>query len=195
MVPNNKKKNQHLLIMLLVLTSLFLAYCSKPVEEIVKPTLFITLKNDTGKSVSGATVRLYKNAADTGITKLSDSSGVVIFYDLDTILYYWEAKKDCKTNRHSQQTLNRSLIPNVILYGYSVMSENGELIITNKSQESYKVSDSLFSVTIKSDSAFATFHKAGSYLIHSVPVSDSTKGKDILIKIICNDTLRLNLPY
>ncbi|CAN5608953.1 hypothetical protein BH11BAC3_BH11BAC3_28640 [soil metagenome] len=195
MFLKNKKKDQRLLLMLLILTGLFFAHCSKPIEVITKPTLFITLKNDTGKSVPGATVRLYKNAADTGITKLSDSSGVVIFYDLDTALYFWEAKKDCKTNRHSQRTLNRSLIPNVILYGYSVMSENGELIITNKSPESYKVSDSLFSVTIKSDSAFATFHKVGSYLIHSVPVSDSTKGKDILIKVICNDTLRLNLPF
>lgn len=175
--------------------SSFLVNCSKPTEVILKPRLYITLKDIAGKSVSDATVRLYKNPTDSGITKLSDSSGVVVFNDLDTVLYYWEAKKGCKTNRHSQNTLKRSLIPNVILYGYSVMSETGELIITNKSQESYKVSDLLFSVVIKSDSSFATYHNVGSYLIRSVPVSDSTNIKNKSINIICNDTVRLNLPF
>ncbi len=173
----------------------FLTNCSKTTEITVKPILLITLKDATRKGVPGATVRLYKNAADSGITKLSDSTGVVIFYDLDATIYYWEAAKDCKTNRHSQNTLNRALIPGVVLYGYSLLSETGELKITNNSPGSYIISDSRFSSTIKSDSVFTTYHNVGAYMLHSVPVSDSTLIRDTLIQVSCNDTTFISLPY
>ncbi len=78
--------------------------CTKN-EEIIKTGQFITLKDETGKAVTGATVRVYKNVSDTGITQLSDTTGVVYFPDLEVALYYWLAEKGCKTNRNSQVTL------------------------------------------------------------------------------------------
>lgn len=181
---------------MLLLTSATLIRCSKTSDVIeVKPRLLITLKDEVGNFVSGANVRLYKNLADTGIIKISDSTGVVIFTDLDAELYYWEAKKGCLTNRISQTTVGRLLIPNVILYGYSLMSETGELIITNNSLESYAVADSTFSAIIKRDSTYTAFKRVGSYLLHSIPISDSTLIRDTLIQINCGDTFRLNLPY
>lgn len=181
-------------LLALLLTVMLFIKCAKN-EEILKPRLLITLKNDTGSIVSGATVRLYKNAFDTGITKISDSTGIVIFSDLDAELYYWFAKKGCKTNRNSQTTLNRILIPNAILYGYSVLSETGTLIITNNSSEPYKVSDSLFTITLSNNTPYITYPKVKSYTIHSEKVSTPGVGKDTLVHITCADTVRINLPF
>lgn len=188
-------KNRTLVIITLLLAISFFINCSKTTEVIVKPTLLITLKDQALNAVAGATVRLYKNAADSGITKLSDSTGVVIFHDLDATLYYWYAAKDCKTNRHSQNTINRPLISGVVLYGYSVLSATGDLKITNNSPGAYIISDSRFHTTIKSDSSFTTYHNVGAYLLHSISVSDSTLIKDTSIQISCNDTTFISLPY
>ncbi|MEO8111525.1 MAG: hypothetical protein ABI594_15880, partial [Ginsengibacter sp.] len=187
-------KNRTPVIMTLLLVISFFTNCSKTTEITAKPVLLITLKDNTGIPVSGATVRLYKNAADSGITKLSDSTGVVIFYDLDPIIYYWEAAKDCKTNRHSQNTINRALIPGVVLYGYSFLSATGELKITNNAPGPYIISDSRFIDTIKSSSSFTTYHNVGAYTLRSVPVSDSTLIRDTTIQVSCNDTTFINLP-
>jgi len=95
--------------------SLFFLTCSKKQVVDIKPRLFITLKDTAGNSISGATVKLYKNILDTGITKISDSTGVVFFTNLEPEIYYWLATKGCKTNLNSQTTLNRKLIDNVVL--------------------------------------------------------------------------------
>jgi len=170
--------------------------CSKITEpEDKKPALFITLKDDSAKAVSGARVRLYKNNIDSSLVKISDSTGVVIFTDLDVATYNWIAEKGCLTNRISQTTLNRDLIPNVVLYGYSVMSPTGAIKIINNAAEDYKVSDSLITITLKKDSSFMAFRRVHAYLIHSEKLSTPGTGKDTLINVLCGDTSVLRLPY
>jgi hypothetical protein len=183
-----------------LITSLSIIYffhsCAKaPEPENKKPALFITLRDDSAKAVSGATVRLYKNNIDSSLVKISDSIGVVFFTDLDAANYNWIAEKGCLTNRISQTTLNRNLIPGIVLYGYSVMTRTGAIKIINNSTEDYKVSDSLITVTIKKDSTFFAFRRVHSYLIHSEKLSTPGTGKDTLINILCGDTCILRLPY
>lgn len=187
-------KNNIRFILVLSFTSLLLQNCSKT-PEVIKPRLLISLKDEAGNSIPGATVRLYKNAGDPGITQLSDTTGIVIFSNLDEALYYWLAEKGCKTNRNSQTTLNRVLISDVILYGNSILSETGTLMITNNSPEPYKVSDSVFNITLVRDTPYITYPKIGSYLIHSEKVSTPGVGKDTLVMIACSDTVFINLPY
>src|SRR6187455_2598941 len=103
------------LIISLLLICLFPNCTKVEKQETRKPRLFITLKDDIGKSISGATVRLYKNNIDSSLIKISDSTGVVMFFDLDVATYHWIAEKGCLSNRTSQTTLNRNLIPNAIL--------------------------------------------------------------------------------
>jgi hypothetical protein len=182
-------------LVLFSLTCLLLTKCSKKQEIILNPRLFITLKDEVGNSIPGATVRLYKNAQDPGIIQISDTTGVVIFRNLEPELYYWLAQKGCRTNRNSQNTLGRPLIQDVILYGYSVMSETGTLKITNTSTEPYKISDSLFNITLSNDTPYITYPGIGSYLIHSEKVSTPGIGKDTLIQIRCGDTSIIVLPY
>jgi hypothetical protein len=179
----------------LFLTCLFLANCSKQDETILKPRLLITLKDDSSKAVSGATVRLYKNEQDPGITLVSDTSGVVFFENLEAELYYWHAEKGCSTNRVSQTTLNLPLIEGVVLYGYSTMTKTGILKIANTSTDPYKVSDSLFTDTVYIDTPYIAYRKVHSYLVHSEKLSTPGTGKDTLLQVNCGDTTRLILPY
>jgi hypothetical protein len=176
-------------------TCLLVISCKKYEEPFSKPRLFITLKDDSAKAVAGATVRLYKNAQDPGIVLISDTSGIVLFENLEPALYYWHAEKGCSTNRVSQTTLNRPLINNVVLYGYSVMTETGILKITNTSTEPYKVSDTLVSTTVYIDTPYIAYRKVRSYLIHSEKISTPGVGKDSLLMVNCGDTTRLILPY
>ncbi len=178
-----------------ILSCLLFTKCSKNQLTFEKPKLFITLKDALGNSVDSATVRLYKNAQDTGITQLSDTSGVVIFRNLDPTVYYWFAQKGCATNRISQNTLNKPLIENAVLYGYSIMYQTSTLKITNTSAEPYKVSDSYFSITLPPDTTYIVYPIAGSRVIHSEKVSTPGAGKDTLIKAQCGDTSILTIPY
>ena len=178
-------------------TSLLFIKCTKKEQPILsKPILFITLKDTAGNNISGATVRLYKNDLDTGIIRISDTTGLVKFYNLESEVYYWLAEKGCKTNRNSQTTLNRILIPGAVLYGNSVLSETGTLKITNTSTERSKVSDStFFNLTISLDTPYITYPKVGSHKIHSEKLSTPGIGKDTLIQIQCGDTTFITLPY
>lgn len=157
--------------------------------------LLITLKDDSGKLVQGANVRLYKNINDSGTTRISDATGVVIFSDLDTTLYYWLAKKECKTNGLSQTTLNRPVLPGVVLYGYSVLTETGVLKIVNSSLENYKISDSLVTATVTKDTPYVAYRKIGSHVLQIEKPGTPTFKKDTLIRIRCGDTSTLHLPY
>lgn len=184
-----------IVLLVLSLSCLVGIKCSKSHEITTKPSLFITLKDEAGKKVSGATVRLYKNEQDSGITQISDTTGFVFFQNLEAEQYYWLAQKGCKTNRNSQNTTNRALIPDVVLYGYSVLSETGILKIINTDAEPYKVSDSLFKITISRDTPYILYPIVGLYVIHSEKVNTPGTGKDTLITIQCGDTSRIILPY
>lgn len=185
------------LISLLFAASLLDIACSKKVDTIpLNPRLLITLKDTAKQSVTGATVKLYKNVSDPGIIKISDSAGIVIFDDLEPTLYYWLAQKDCKTNLNSQTTLKRNLLPDVILYGYSVLSETGTLKITTNSIEPYKVVDSIgkLSLTISKDTPYIGYPFIGLHRIHTEKLNTINTGKDTVVEIKCGDTSVINLP-
>src|SRR5688572_11565975 len=190
-------KNGFFLISTIFAIGLLLASCSDPVkEELAKPKLYITLKNDAAKSIAGVIVKLYKDSLDPGIIKISDTSGIVVFTDLEPVLYYWFAKKDCMTNRTSQTTLNRPLNPGAIHYGYSVMAETGTLNIINNSIDKYRVSDSVMNQLIAKDTPYLAHRRVKSFKIHVEKVQvPPDVGKDTLIFIKCGDTTVLNIPF
>ncbi len=195
-LKENKMNNRSVGFIVIVSVSFLFVRCSKTQVTIFeKPKLFITLKDPLGKGVDSATVRLYKNAQDSGITQLTDTSGFVIFNNLEPVLYYWFAQKGCATNRISKNTVGRPLIKGAILYGYSAMYETGTLKITNTSAEPYKVSDSFFNITLPGDTTYIVFPIAGSRTIHSEQISTPGMGKDTLIKTLCGDTSILKIPY
>lgn len=183
-------------VLLILLPCLLFFNCAKiqPPEKL-KTRLLITLKDDKGLSVAGTVVRLYKNAADTGIVRIADSSGILYYPDLDVAVYYWLAEKGCKNNRASQTTLNRPLVEGFILYGYAVLSETGTLKITNSTAETYKLFDSTFSVKLPADTIYFTYPKVGVHRIKVEKVSTPGVGKDSTIQINCSDTTYIQLPF
>jgi uncharacterized protein (DUF2141 family) len=72
--------------------------------QIIKTTLTVTVRDELGNTVEGATVQLFekeedytteKNVAATGVT---DKKGVLKLKDLKAISYYILIKKDDKDN-------------------------------------------------------------------------------------------------
>ena len=183
-------------VLLLLQTCLLFFSCAKiqPPEKL-KTRLMITLKDDKGLSVAGTVVRLYKNAADTGIVRIADSSGILYYPNLDVAVYNWLAEKGCKNNRASQTTLNRPLVEGFILYGYAVLSETGTLKITNSAAETYKLFDSTFSVKLPADTIYFTYPKVGRHRIRVEKLSTPGIGKDSIIQIKCSDTTVIKLPF
>ncbi len=170
--------------------------CADPLKvELGKPSLYLKIRDDSGKVVPGATVRLYKDIRDSGITKTVDSTGLVIFSDLDIGMYYWFAQKGCKTNRISQVTIDRPFVPGAVYYGYSVLAETGTLKIINNAVEPYKISDSLFSITLNKDTPYIAHRRVRSYLIKIEKISLPGVSKDTLIRITCGDTTIISVPY
>ncbi len=188
------KTTVFILILLLLACVLFFSCAKILPQENLKTRLLITLKDDKGLSVAGTVVRLYKNAADTGIVRIADSSGILYYPNLEVALYYWLAEKGCKNNRASETTLNRPLIEGVILYGYAVLSETGTLKIKNNATETYKLYDSTFTVKLPADTTYFVYPKVGLHRIRAEKVSTPGVGKDSIIQIKCSDTTYINLP-
>lgn len=182
------------LMLLLVCSGLFIKCSKVPPPEVLKTRLLIKLRDLEGKSVTGTIVRLYKNSADSGITKVADSTGVLYYPDLEVATYYWIARNGCKNNLASQTTLNRPLIEGHILYGNSVLSATSAFKIINKSPDSLKISDSTFSLKLRGDTTYWVYHKIGSYKLHYETVKAPLITKDTMVAIKCNDTTVLNLP-
>src|SRR5450432_2786475 len=81
--------------------------CAKELSsENGKPTSFqITLKDASGNTIQGASVRLYPSANDflnktsqVDTTHISDSSGRVTFTNLHSIQYFYMAEYESKSN-------------------------------------------------------------------------------------------------
>ena len=185
-----------ILVLLLLRPCLLFFNCAtiQPPEKL-KTRLLITLKDDKGLNVAGTVVRLYKNAADTGIVRVADSSGILYYPDLEVALYYWLAEKGCKNNRASQTTLNRPLVEGFILYGYAVLSETGTLKMTNTAGEEYKLFDSTFTAKLPADTTYFIYPKVGVHKIRAEKVSTPGVGKDSIIAIKCSDTTYIKIPF
>jgi len=190
-------RREILKIMVIILPLICVVYwnCSKKEELVSKPRLFITVVDETGKGVEGASVHLYKNEQDPGLLKTTDSSGIVLFDSLETELYYWHAEKECKTNRNSQVSLNRPLMPGVVLYGYSILAETGILKIINTSAASYNVTDSLSWNIVLNDTPFITYPLVGAYTVYFEKISMPGAVRDTTIQMQCGDTTQLILPF
>ncbi len=186
-------KSSRLILIVLPFLGLLIITCGKAIVQEENTQLLITLKDTSGIAIQGATVWLYKNAADTGIIKISDSSGIVFFSGLETVQYYWMAAKGCKNNRNDKMTNGRPLIRGAVLYGYSILSENGTLKITNNSGVPYRVTSPLFNI-ILNDTPYIKYPVPGSYLIHSEKLSTPGIGKDTMMQVRCGDTSFITLP-
>ncbi|SRR5450759_1993260 len=135
------KKN--ILILMAFIGLAILSSCKK---EPTPTSLELTLKDDLGNSVSGASVKLYSSQTDwnndlnqVGTTQFSDASGKVKFSDLSNINYYWFAEKDCKNNVNGAVTTTSALTANVNNPLNVILSSTGILKFVSTSSNPYRI--------------------------------------------------------
>lgn len=181
----------------MALCCLLFITCTKiPPEPVLKTRLMITLGDDEGKSVDSTIVKLFRKSDSTLVEeRMSDSTGVLYYTDLQPILYYWTAEKGCKNIRASQTTLNKPLIEGAIMYGYSILSNRATLHIINTSQNSYTISDSTMTFTLPKDTAMFVYPKIGSHIFKSTASDTLVKIKDSTLSFACGDTVFIKYPF
>ncbi|MCX6350522.1 MAG: hypothetical protein NTX03_01530 [Bacteroidetes bacterium] len=132
------KKN--LLLMLMVTLCVTLNSCFKS-----STSLAITLTDDSGSKVSGASVDLYASLSDynNGTNKVktetSDASGVATFTGLSGIQYYWAAESGCKNNKNGIRTSTAPLVEGKASTIGTILYSSGMLQLINSSSNPYKI--------------------------------------------------------
>ena len=105
----------------------------------------ITVTDELGNKVSGATVELYQSESDllasTNIVKtvISDANGIAKFTDLYAIRYWWNASKDCKNNLNGGVTVLNPLTIFVDNKVTTVLTSTGTISIINNSSNPYEI--------------------------------------------------------
>ena len=120
--------------------------CQK--ETIIPPqdtSLEITVTDDFGNIVRGATVELYATENDfyaaTNVieTNLTDANGIITFRNLSSDKYYWFVSKDCKNNMNGGFGVTSAIPPNMVSVISTVISSTGTLKFVNTSNNPYTV--------------------------------------------------------
>lgn len=131
----------------LLLAIAMLNSCS---EETVEPmptsTLELTIKNELGNLIPGATVKLYSNETDwrnqtnqIGSTKITGSDGIVNFTNIDDIKYYWYVEKDCENNVNGAVTTVTPLSNTLKNRLDVILKQTGNIRFQNNSTNPYRV--------------------------------------------------------
>lgn len=115
--------------------------------NIAAPTsLEITVKDNLGNAVSGASVKLYSSVTDwtNGTNQIlttltTDAAGVVKFSPLSAIKYYWYVSSGCKNNSYGSNTTTNALTANTNNTVTTIVDGTGTLIINNTSTNPYDV--------------------------------------------------------
>jgi len=121
--------------------------CSKSSTTAPATTsLEITLKDDLGNPVTGATVKLYSSETNYSNgtnevqgSKTSDSKGVVLFDNLSSIKYYFSADKDCLTNAFGGVATSNALTSSTKNMVTCILAKSGTLKINNTSSNPYDI--------------------------------------------------------
>jgi PKD repeat protein len=115
--------------------------------NVAAPTaLEITVKDNLGNAVSGATVKLYSSLSDwtNGTNQLlttltTNASGVVKFNPLTAIKYFWLVSSGCRNNILGGSTTTNALTANVTNTVTTIIDGTGTLVVNNTSSNPYDV--------------------------------------------------------
>lgn len=169
-------------------------------------SLQITIKDDLGNPVSGATVKLYSTVNDWNnetnqvlTTQSSNASGIVTFSPLSPIKYYWKVVKDCQNNYSGTVTTTNALTANMNNIVTSVLAKTGTLTFKNTSTNPYDVFvNGVLTVSNMAGGTTQSFiAPIGSYSIRVLQKSGyliSPTDKTYVGSISCGTTLTTTFP-
>lgn len=132
---------------LLMAPIILFSNCSKKGGTSAPPdTQFrLTVNDNLGNAVSGATVRLYASQSDFTndlnrvSVKTTDASGIVTFTGLSAIKYYWFAEKGCTNNIFGSVATASPITANNTTTITTVLGSTGALRFVNTSANPYRV--------------------------------------------------------
>lgn len=134
----------NILVLMAIICLAIPSSCKK--DEPAPTTLELTLKDELGNIVSGASVELYSSQSDwnigsnqIGTTQTSNSAGKVTFTNVSDIKYYWYAEKDCKNNVNGAVTSANALTANMNNTFNIILTSTGTLKFVCTSSNPYRV--------------------------------------------------------
>ena len=143
-------------------------------------SLELTIKDDLGNIVTGASVELYSSETDwsngthqIGTTGTSDASGKVKFNNLSAIQYYWFVEKDCKNNVNGSITTVSVLTANMMNTVNVILSSTGTLKFVSTSSNPYHIyinGTAAFDMT-GGTTSYEYYMPTGSYSIRVLQIS------------------------
>ena len=151
-----KKLRLNPILFLFAIIIIALSSCSKKDSSSASPQsatpvtipteLIITVNDNLGTPVSGATVELYSSSADLAtrtnaiVSKTTNASGQVIFSsNMSPIKYYWWAEKGCLNNVAGINSTSGPIVANDNNVITTMLGKTGTLQMVNNSSNPYKV--------------------------------------------------------
>ena len=175
--------------------------------NIVSPTaLQITVKDNLGNAVVGASVKLYSSVTDYNngtnqllTTQISNASGVVTFSPLSAIKYYWLASSSCQNNVFGSNTTTSPLTTNITTTVTTIIAGTGTLTFSNISSNPYDVYiNGVLQITNMAGGTTQSYTAAiGSYSIRILQKSGyliSPTDKTYTGTLACGGTLTTTFP-
>ena len=119
---NNREINRKTMFTVALCFLMLMAGCKKEeyLDVDVSPQLEITVVDISNNRVQGATVTLYYSEADWELKnnmiqkKVTDTTGKVLFKELNEVRYYFYVEKDTKNNFYEVVTFSNPLKKNEI---------------------------------------------------------------------------------
>ncbi len=144
-----------------------------------KTSLKITVSDDLGNKVSGASVAIYETLADLQDdlhrigSSVTNVNGEVTFTDLKAIKYYWFAEKGCKNNAFGSAVTVNSITANITNTTTTVLSGTGELKFINTSANPYRVyiNGQVYTEMSGGSTKTANYAAIGTYTIRVLQIS------------------------
>ena len=201
------KKQFYFMAIIYIAIATTVISCQK--ETIILPpdtSLEITVTDDFGNIVRGATVELYAtendfydatNVIETGLT---DANGRITFGNLSSAKYYWYVSKDCKNNMNGGFGVTSAIPNNKVSIISTVISSTGTLKFVNTSNNPYEVyvNGTLAISNLQGGyNQSLTFEPTGSYSFRVVQISGyNYNPADITYSgtLTCGETLTTTFP-
>ncbi|TAF99167.1 MAG: hypothetical protein EAZ44_10575 [Cytophagia bacterium] len=199
-------------VILSIVTILFFSSCGKkddatPSSTPQETALQMTLTDDLGNLVSGASVKLYSSQNDltsgtnqVGTTQTSASDGKVKFTGLSNIRYYWLAQKTCQDNVNGAVTTTNAIPLNQTTAINVVLTRTGTLTFVSNSSNPYAVyvnNQLVISSMAGNTTRTITFAPIGSYTIRVEQLSGFAISPTIRTyngTLTCGGTLTTTFP-
>lgn len=199
--PNRPNMKSRTLILASCVSSiLVISGCKKSTPP--ETSLEITVSDELGNKVSGASVTLFLSESDwengtnqSKPTQLTDVNGKVKFTPLISTQYYWAAGKDCKNNYNGSNTISGNLTPNTNTQVSTIITSTGTLKFVNISSFAYSIflNGTLSANIPPTSTKILPMRPIGGYVIRVEQIGGSTI-KTYTGNLTCGSTLVTTFP-